>query len=178
MSEQTLEDLLKLFSIEKFDILLVGDGSGSKWDKPNGWGCISLENYTFRRKVWYGASNSGSSNLAEIMAYLQPLMWFANEQLNKNSMQFKEVHIITDSSYLANKGKVDDPRYGVDAAIWQSFSHFKSFGLNLHWHWSKRNSVELNSLADFLSKTSRKHLQDLYDEDDLKEKLYTFNPTE
>ena len=177
-TSQTLNQLLTLFDIKDYDILLVGDGSGSTWNRPNGWGCISIEQASLERKVWYGASNAGSSNLAEIMAYLQPLMWFAHEQLKKESMQFKQVHIITDSAYLTNKGKSSDSRYGVDAAVWQSFSHFKSFGLNLHWHWAKRNSVELNSLADYLSKTARRHMEDLFDQEDLKQKLYSFNEAE
>jgi len=159
-------------------VLLIGDGSGSSWNVASGWGCISIEKDTMLRRSWYGACNLGSTNLAEIMAYLHPLTWYAREQLKSNSSQFKQVHIVTDSAYLTSKGNKEDSSFGLDQSIWHMFNVFQSFGLVLNWHWARRETIELNRVADKLSKDTRKHIANLFDEELLNKTIYEFNPLE
>jgi|JI9StandDraft_2_1071091.scaffolds.fasta_scaffold266444_2 ribonuclease HI len=175
---QTLQALLNELGIKDWDVLLVGDGSGSAWNMGSGWGCVSIEKATQLRRSWYGACNLGSTNLAEIMAYIHPLTWYAREQVKSKSSQFKQIHIITDSSYLASKGMQDDNNFGLDKAIWHMFDVFQSFGLVLNWHWARRETVELNCLVDRISKDARKNLAELFEEKTLNETMYLFNKLE
>lgn len=160
IGKQTLEDLLVQFQIEQWDILLVGDGSGSYELRPCGWGCVSLERSNLERRVWYGACNAGTVNLAEMLAYLMPLTYFAAQRTAGNVYETANVHIITDSTYLEKMAPGSQQRRGqANQGLMQVFRQFDQSGLALHWHWAERESVELNVVADILSKAARLTLQ-------------------
>lgn len=133
-------------------MLLVGDGSGSKWSRPGGWGCVSVERRNFERKVWYGAANDITVNVTELTAYLFPLLWYSSQPGGIG--EFRDVHIITDSTYAKNLGN-STQRPSVNSALWSAFKDFERDGMRLHWHWLERESTQLNSFADILSKESR-----------------------
>ncbi len=192
-SEQTesLEALLVRLQIERWDLLLVGDGSGSTWERECGWGCVSIERSTFERRVWHGALSHGTVNMAEALAYLQPLCWYVEQEVRLRKqggkVAVKHVHIVTDSSYLANVGTRGDAglRPGNNGPLWNVFRQFASQGLLLHWHWIPRESVELNRFADQLSKAARLNVKgtDLPDRAvepfrPARNNVYGFNPCE
>jgi|TARA_R110000824_G_scaffold6133_3_gene28189 ribonuclease HI len=186
---ESLEALLERLNIEKWDLLLVGDGSGSNWNFECGWGCVSIHRDTLARKAWYGAMNSGTVNFAEIMAYIQPLTWYTSreQQLRKKGLgsKFRNVHIVTDSRYVQSTG--DRPGKGPslkNSALWQMFKSFPAHGILLHWHWIRRDTVELNQFSDRLSKDARLTLkrQDLQTQVEERStptrSIYEFNPAE
>jgi hypothetical protein len=184
VSNELLEKLLERLNIKNWDLLLVGDGSGSSWGKECGWGCVSVENATFDRRVWYGAMNDGTINFAEIMAYLQPLTWYTSQELAKrkkgHKVTLKHVHVLTDSAYAANASD-SCPATSVNGVIWQVFKQFAAHGIMVQWHWIRRETVELNLFADQLSKDARLNLKgkDLPKKAAEKyavETVYDFNP--
>jgi len=186
---ESLEALLDRLKIEKWDLLLIGDGSGSSWDFECGWGCVSIEQATFRRKAWHGAMSAGTVNFAEMMAYLQPLCWYVNREMKKRKegqpVQIRNIHIITDSQYVQRKGESKDLLTGKNGALWQVFSQFGAQGMIIHWHWIRRETVELNQFADKLSKAARlnlkgKDLPTQVEETSFKpaKSIYDFNPCE
>lgn len=161
---EDLDALLARMGIEKYDLLLVGDGSGSTWERHCGWGCVSIERDTMARRVWHGAMNHGTVNFAELMAYLQPLVWYVQREMKRRkegkSVVMRQVHILTDSSYASNlQGSPPDRRAGHNVVLWQVFRQFTSQGVQIHWHWIPRESVELNRLTDAISKKARIHLE-------------------
>lgn len=146
----------------------MGDGSGSNWTRESGWCSVSIEKATHERRLWYGCMNSGTVNFAEMMAYLQPLNWYASVELNRrskrsNAVQFKNVHIITDSKYCRDQGNKKDMFPKKNAGLWKIFSDFQRHGILLHWHWIPRDTVELNAFADKISKEARKAVAKLRD---------------
>lgn len=84
-ASETLEALLERLGIDNYDLLLVGDGSGSGWKLECGWGCVSIERSTLERRAWYGAMSAGTVNFAEMMAYLQPLCWYVSRDAEQSS---------------------------------------------------------------------------------------------
>lgn len=157
---ESLDKLLDRFKITDWSMLLIGDGSGSFWEQPIGWGCISIDKETLLRKRWCGSMNSGTVNVAEAMAYLQPLLWFVSNVIEKRKKDGKavvhHVHVITDSQYVRNSDNRREMLASGLGPIWRLFSQFITHGVMLHWHWAKRETVALNKLADRLSKASRK----------------------
>jgi len=191
VDRETLDALLARLGIKQFDLLLIGDGSGSNWNFECGWGCVSIEHDTLARKAWYGSMNAGTVNFAEIMAYLQPLGWYVNrEMIRRKKSSYKvrtrHVHIITDSQYVKTRGtnKDKDLLSGKNGALWQVFRQFGAQGMLLHWHWIPRETVELNQFADQLSKAARLNIKgkDLPTkvEESFKPSrtMYEFNPCE
>lgn len=162
---ESLEQLLERLQIEHWDLLLVGDGSGCTWQHECGWGCVSIEQKTLTRRDWCGSMNFGTVNVAEAMAYLQPLCWYMDREIRrhkqKGKVQMRQVHILTDSSYLANSGKKPASLIvgGKNGPLWSLFKQFSCHGMLLHWHWIRRDTVELNRFVDQLSKTARLNIK-------------------
>ena len=186
---ETLEALLDRLKIDRngWDLLLIGDGSGSNWNHECGWGCVSIQSDTMARKAWYGAANCGTVNFAEIMAYVTPLTWYVSreQKLRKKGLgsRFRNVHIITDSRYVQSTGDADWNKPKLkNKALWGIFKSFTSQGIIVNFHWIARESVELNQFADKLSKSARLTLkkQDLqtYTEETQNRSIYEFNPPE
>jgi ribonuclease HI len=188
--EETLEELLVRLEVKDWDLLLIGDGSGSNWNFECGWGCVSIENATFARRAWHGAMSAGTVNFADMMAYLQPLCWYVNrEMLRRKQVDYpvkvRHIHIVTDSQYVKTKGSSRDLLTGKNGALWQVFKQFGAQGMLIHWHWIRRETVELNKFADQLSKAARLNLKDKDLPTQVEEQafnpsrtIYQFNPCE
>lgn len=164
MDPKTLEEVLAANKISQWDLLLVGDGSGSTWQREAGWSCISIEKTTYRRRLWFGAMNAGTVNFAEIMAYLQPLVWYVEQELEirkkTKKVQVRNVHIITDSSYVRSRGDANQGIVtGKNGPLWEVFKRFAGQGIIIHWHWNRRDELALNHHADEVSKKVRKQIK-------------------
>ncbi len=160
----------------------MGDGSGSNWTRESGWCSVSIERATHERRLWYGCMNSGTVNFAEMMAYLQPLNWYASVELNRRhkrgGVKFRNVHIITDSKYCNDQGSKKDMFPKKNAGLWKIFNDFQRHGILLHWHWIPRDTVELNAFADKISKEARKTVAKLRDRLEGEDTSpYTSNPS-
>lgn len=169
LCDESLEELLSRVGIKNYawDVLIVGDGSGSNWDHQAGWASVSIEKSTRERIVWTGAVNRGTVNFAELMAYLQPLEWFAGraaDRRKKNAANLTayHVHILTDSQYSQSTGESKGRAVVKNAGLWSVFDAFSRHGFVLHWHWLRRSDCDLNKFCDRLSKAARKlHEADL-----------------
>ncbi len=189
---ETLQALLTRLEIKSWDLILVGDGSGSMWGYPIGWGCVALEHDSLERKIFYGSMNDGTVNMAELLAYLAPLQWYAGrveEQRKVGAFEIKNVHIITDSSYVQSKGEAAGAiTMKRNATLWASFELFARQGFKLHWHWlpayheKPDQAAALNHYADVLSKVVREVLKGLDLPGELSREKgldpYKFNPWE
>lgn len=187
-----LENILNRLKIPtNWDFIVFGDGSGQSWQKDcgAGWGSISIEKSRIpggmpERHVWTGQMNRGTVNIAEIMAYLQPLNWLAarEEDKRQNGGTFKafNIHLITDSQYCRDTGESDKQIRNRNEGLWAVFDAFKRRGFVLNWHWIRRETVGLNWYADMLSKLARRSgqkynlLQTV--EEHTKTNVYDINP--
>jgi ribonuclease HI len=164
---ETIQDVCARLGIDDWDLLLVGDGSGSRWGYQMGWACVAMERDSFDRRVFYGGANDGTVNFAEMMAYLAPLAWYLNKvtigrREDKTAYSVKNVHIITDSEHVETKGNaaasVTSP---ANTVLWAAFELINRQGIRLHWHHVKRETVGLNVFCDVLSKAGRHLIQDV-----------------
>lgn len=123
-----------------------------------GWACVLLEHDAMERKVFYGAANDGTINIGELLAYLVPLTWYANkvfdERKKSKRNDVRHVHIITDSQYAQSRGELGGIPV-ANSSLFYAFAFFNRLGIQLHWHWVERETVELNRYVDGLSKAAR-----------------------
>jgi len=159
-----LEALLESLGVVAWDIVLIGDGSGSNWSQEIGWACVSFEKHIvvggIEKLVWYGGANRGTVNFAEIMAYLQPLTYFASREddrrkAGKSKTRAYNVHIITDSQYCRDTGRTRSAMVAKNSGLWSCLNALTRQGLVLHWHWLKRDSCQHNTHSDELSRKAR-----------------------
>lgn len=159
---QTLEDLLAKVGVgvKGWDILIVGDGSGCSNTSAAGWGSVMIERDTMSRTVWAGFATRGTVNFAELLAYLQPLEFLADQELKRREAggltRAYRVHIITDSDYCRLSGNNLGAKKKRNAGYWGVFNVFLRHGFVLTWHHLNRELCELNVFCDKLSKLARK----------------------
>ena len=186
---EALEDMLERLGIEDWDWLLIGDGSGSNWNYQCGWAAVSIDRLTLHRDVWAGVMSRGTVNFAEMMAYLQPLNWYAAEEDRRRkkgkTTRIRQVHIITDSMYCQEQGRSRNLMPHRNGSLWQVFESFQRQGIMLNWHWNERDDVELNRYVDALSKAARilmkendvQKMVELDASGRVRFTVYDFNPT-
>lgn len=157
--DEELEQTLQRLKIEKWDWLLIGDGSGSNWGHECGWGCVAINRLTMDRPVFWGMMNRGTVNIAEMMAYLQALDFISAEEDKRKKhsgrSRTRNIHIITDSDYCCAQGSSDNLLPRKNGARWRVFEDYQRHGLLLHWHHVCRTDVALNIYADAISKAAR-----------------------
>lgn len=148
--------MLFRLGISEWDAVLVGDGSGSKFGQPIGFACVLLTKDSMQRRVFHGAMNDATVNMAELLAYVAPLTWYANSVSDDEKLRVRHVHIITDSQYVQTRGESGAlPAKGKNAILFAAINAMERFGLRLHWHWINRDTVDLNKIVDEISKLAR-----------------------
>lgn len=160
-------DLLPLLTeldIGEWDAIVIGDGSGSTWDKGCGWASCLLDQASAQRFFFCGGCSRGTVHVGELHAYVDPLLWYT-QNLGKEHLKQKayhpgssaacmHVHILTDSENVANQGERRQQRK-ANKALWAAMDSFAADGYALHWHWVARSRTALNKWADQRSRRIR-----------------------
>ena len=158
---KALRKLLTQFKVAdgSWDVLILGDGSGSKWGHAVGFASVMFDRRTRVFRRFYGGLNDGTVNLAEIMAYMAPLTFLSTQALDakESGMRFKavSVQIFTDSQYCRDVGTKGCTMQGKNGLLWECLKSVHRVGVVPHWHWIRRETSPFNSLVDRLSKLSR-----------------------
>ena len=157
----TLRSLLRYLKIKSddWDMLIVGDGSGTTWEKEMGWGSVLVEKGTFKRPVFHGGMSSGTNNMAEMMAVLHPLMYLVNSKKGVKDGGCR-VHVVSDSEYvvngLAHVSPVWANKLKVNRELWMAIHMTRRKGLIITGHHVRRDTIALQQLGHELANISRK----------------------
>lgn len=152
---QNLNKLLKAYEISEWDFILVGDGSGTTWEHECGWASTLICRASKMRKVFYGAMSEGTNIVAEMMAYMHPLLFLTSQKIDPKAGGHR-VHIFTDCQPLVTCWKQNDRR--TNKVLWGLISQVQKLGFVLQFHWLPRDTYQLNQFADAAAGLSRKGL--------------------
>ncbi len=169
LEQSTLANLLRAYAITNWDLILIGDGSGSSAVHPCGWSVVIIDRRTGVRTLLVGGQNMGSITLAEALPYLLALQHFDSNirgtihAADPGERQELFVHILTDSQHTARagQGKHSRDKYG---AIWAGLDHFGKLGYYLNWHWfesGRENPFLLHSFTDEMASVGRSRMMDI-----------------
>lgn len=151
-------NLLRLYDVTDWDYVIVGDGSGSTWKRAAGWGALVFDRQQPGHDVFVGNVNRGTNNFAELMPYVQTLLYLADCEDRRHRAgqprRFAKVVIFTDSSYCAGGDKTT--LKGTHIALWAGIHAMKRAGLVLTWKLVPRATDDFNRLCDVLSKSQRR----------------------
>lgn len=137
---------------EQWEYAIVGDGSGVGWDMGCGWASTLVRRVPAQRWPFRGGMDPGTISLAEIMAFLQPLLFMASTM---KPSQFQRVHIFSDSQYVVNIGKgTRAPK--SHAILWRQLAGIRGLGFEIDFHWIPRDCIDLNKFADAIAGEARK----------------------
>lgn len=146
---------------DEWDVIIVGDGSGSVWGRPGGWAAVLFDKHTGLRKLLCGALNDTTVNICELSPYIYAMQWYARgpgKELQKVrqrgiSVPIK-VYILTDCEIIADQGNHKKDR-DANAALWAAMDYFARLNYVIRFKWIPRESLASNRLCDALSKGMR-----------------------
>ena len=156
-----IDEILAACHLYHWDVLIVGDGSGSQCDNACGWSSVLIDRETQNRRLFGGHANAGSVNFAEAMPFIQAMTWydhFYGQHRNKDKIGLCDVHIVTDSQTIANMGNQAVTRKQVSRALTHLTSFIAAYmklKYRFTWHWIPRNEFQLTEIVDRLSKQHR-----------------------
>jgi ribonuclease HI len=151
-----LEDLARQLFVADFDLLLVGDGSGTVYAQPAGWGCLAYDRRKQQVNLHTGATSCGTNNFAELVPYVQAL-WHHHQDHQQAPAIPVRVQIISDSELTVRCGNGCYARR-ANACLWASIAWFEQNGYRLAWRHVLRNSNPWSALMDAVAGQARRLL--------------------
>lgn len=157
----TLLQTLERLGIAHWDVVIVGDGSGTGWNTGCGWGAILVERLTRARRTFFGGMNAGSVNMAEIMPVFHALSWY-HEQHGSDRLKRANgkltVHVLSDSQVTTTNGNEmlqngRMPKHHI--AVWAGIRQFVVEGYDIKFRWLPRETIALHWLTDALAGNAR-----------------------
>lgn len=149
-------------SASDWDYLIVCDGSGTSWENHIGWGAVLITKNTMTRKLFYGANNNGTNNVAELMAVLHPLSYLSNTLNWESIPQGIKVCVVTDSKYVADNMDKENPIWvsslRLNRELWMAIHMTRRRGMSLKGFHIPRDTIALNKLSHTLANMSRVNL--------------------
>lgn len=155
--------MLASAGISVWDLLLVGDGSGSGWDGACGWATALVDNNQKLGQFYHGGMNLGSVNLAEQMPYMQAMLHWLNACKGRELLKRRgvlQVHIITDSETVAKHGSqasnFDEMLPRTQYPLWAAWREMIREGFQFTFHWAPRASNLFNIACDCIASMARR----------------------
>lgn len=158
-----LNDIIKNSNIVDWDVIIVTDGSGSKWRNAGGWAAIIFHNMDDEPKVLYGAFSDTTINICELFPVIYSLIWFdrnygikLRKQLSTPTIEPRniKVHVISDCEAIVKQGN------GIWSTDTNKYFYYSLYGIiqkgyDIEFHWLDRNKLITNRMCDMLSKELR-----------------------
>ena len=107
--------IAKKFQLHKWDYIIAGDGSATTWELTTGFGSILYSRESQSRRKFFGGFSCGTNNVAEIMAFLHPLLYLDATISTKH--RAPTVYVLSDSEYVVNAGNGKNERKS-NKALW------------------------------------------------------------
>lgn len=147
-AEQSLEALLAHLRIaaDDWDYLIVGDGSGTTMEHGCGSSSVLIERATMRRTEYGCTLSHGTNIMAELFAYVVPLLALTHDKL-KRSSRGARVHVVTDCQHLPMAWQHKHSRK-KNRELWRLLESFQRRGVVLQFHWIPRDTWDLNRYCD------------------------------
>lgn len=163
MNAQAFESLASQLNVADFQLMLVGDGSGTYFNLPCGWACASYFRPTGSIKRHFGGATGGTNNYAELAPFLHVLWVFhaAREKKygNKNKPPVK-ILAVSDSEITVKCGNREYMRW-ANRALWFQLDWYVANGYHVVWKHVPRNSNPINVWADAQAGVIRQQMEDL-----------------
>jgi ribonuclease HI len=151
-AEGDLEALARSLDLAEYDLLLVGDGSGTVYAEPAGWSCLAHDRIKGSIVLHAGAVTAGTNNFAELAPYVHAL-WFHHQEHPLGAPI--RAHVVSDSELTVRCGNGQYARR-ANGPLWAAIEWFERHGYRLRWHHVARASIPWNRLADEVAGRARR----------------------
>ena len=150
-----LEAIAKELSLPEFDLLLIGDGSGTTTQESCGWACVAWNKIADTIDMHSGAMSCGTNNFAELIPYVQA-MWHFDQSYRKIATPGVKgrIEIVSDSEVTVKCGNKEYTRKG-NACLWGGVEWFENNGYAIHWTHVYRNTNVFSKKCDWFAGETR-----------------------
>lgn len=157
---ETMKAVADRLGLENFDLLLIGDGSGTVWNKPCGWCCHAWVAGSPKVTEHRGGTSGGTNNFAELMPYVHALWSFHTQAFAGTNgwvpgLARIRVKIVSDSEVTVRCGNRIYARR-ANGCLWAAIEWFEANGYDFYWTHVPRNSNPANERADKVAGEVRK----------------------
>lgn len=132
------------------DLVLVGDGSGTKMDTPGGFSVVMYMPKIHDALLLTGSLSHCSNNIAELTPYIFALNLYQGKTSKKDS----KVRLFSDSEITVRMGN-GQYKPSKHVGLWQSIFWFREFGYDMRWKYLPRNSNPVLREMDRVSRAMR-----------------------
>src|SRR5688500_8729707 len=98
-----LRQLDRELGLGDHDLLLVGDGSGTVYQRPAGWACVAYDRLLKKAVVHAGGATTGTTNYAELFPYVHAL-WYHHQDHQGEPLRGYRVAVVSDSEVTVRCG--------------------------------------------------------------------------
>lgn len=151
-------ELTTAFNIDRWDAIIIGDGSGTTREHTCGWGSILIEKSEPGYRAVHGGFSSGTNNVAEMMAVLQPLMELTAKNRGTRALGFR-VHVFSDSEYVVSGLRHDSPLWAsstnANRELWLAIHGARRNGMVITPHHVPRDQLLWQKLCHNLANEAR-----------------------
>ena len=151
-AREGLEDLARSLAIAEYDLLLVGDGSGTVYAEPAGWSCLAYDRIKDSIVQHAGAVTAGTNNFAELAPYVHALWFHCQEHPLGGPFR---AHVVSDSEVTVRCGNRQYARR-ANGSLWAAIEWFERSGYRLRWHHVARATSPWDRLADEVAGRARR----------------------
>lgn len=150
------------------DVVILGDGSGSKYGYAGGWACVLFDVELGTKRLFYGGINDTTVNIAELVPYVFALQWYSRgpgKELRKkkdatNEFAYINVDIITDCDIIVKQG-MGKAMKDTNKMVWGAYDALTTAGYVINWHYIPRLTLSTNAYCDSVSKILRKCVEEV-----------------
>lgn len=155
------EEIVKLsnqLGLPNYDLLLIGDGSGTTAAKASGWACYVYDYSNESLSFNFGGATLGTNNYAELMPYIQAL-WLDSVSVHQKP---RRVEIVSDSELSVKCGNHEYSR-NSNGILWASLDWLELHGYIIHWNHVPRNSNPFSLACDHQAGIMRRQIENTVD---------------
>ena len=150
-----MEELAAELGFSDFDLMLVGDGSGTTADKACAFACKAYDRRQQEVITHWAALNHGTNNLAELLPYVHALWYHQTKTLGQNLS--RRTLIVSDSELTVRQGLGAYTRdRTANGAFWRSIEFFEDCGYEIVWRHVRRNTNPISTACDHIAGLTRK----------------------
>ena len=150
---ETLDEICRLLKIPlDFGAVIVCDGSATKWSEATGWAWTLIrQKPAYFRLDGNGSASCGSNIFAELMGFLHPLTWLAQQKIRG----VLSVYVISDCELMSKWGKSGAPRSAYEELFFLIGAYARR-GLKIDYRWLPRDTIDLNKFCHEMANVARK----------------------
>jgi ribonuclease HI len=145
---------IKSLNLPPYDVLLIGDGSGTIATKCSAWACWRHIAQTDKLELHCGSFSFGTNNFAELIPYIG-VLWL---DYYEKPIFPRHVCIVTDSEVTAKCGNGEYSR-SSNTFLWKQVDMLQEAGYYLKWKHISRNSNRLSAACDKLAGQLRRETE-------------------